>query len=113
MSVYVYIDSEPENMIPELALKADSVLDGKWNGLLRPLATAAAFNDFLSAWRANDPNGVWGHAIETSGRLSYQSTDYDGDTEDLDYFPRVGVTSDGTPLYDLTGWVWVTPDSDQ
>lgn len=56
------------------------------------------------------PTGVWGHAVETSGRLSYQSTD---DTEDLDYFPRVGVTSDGTALYDLTGRVWVTADSDQ
>lgn len=30
--------------------------------------------------------------------------------EPADEFPRAGETADGTPLYDLTGWVWATAD---
>ena len=30
-----------------------------------------------------------------------------GDGEDPDYFGTAGSDVDGSPLYDLTGWVWV------
>ncbi|MQW77313.1 hypothetical protein GHK92_15675 [Nocardioides sp. dk4132] len=57
----VYLDSAPENITPELAPRPERVLDDRWNGWLRPLATAEAFGAFLDAWRCNDPNGTWGY----------------------------------------------------
>lgn len=101
----VFIDSASENLVPELALRADRVLGDRWNGWLRPLSTAEAFGDFLDAWRWNDPNGTWGHVSEVGDRLVYSASDSD-DIEDA--FPRVARTSDGTALYDLSGWVWVS-----
>jgi hypothetical protein len=103
----VYLDSAPENLTPELALTAERVLDERWNGWLRPLATADAFGAFLDAWRANDPNGNWGFVSEVGDTLVCTVTD---DDEPADVFPRVDQTGDGTPIYDLTGWVWVSRD---
>lgn len=103
----VYLDSAPENITPELALKADRVLGERWNGWLRPLATAAAFGAFLDAWRRNDPNGIWGYATEVGDTLVCSVTDSE---EPADEFPLAGETVGGTPLYDLTGWLWVTAD---
>lgn len=103
----VYIDSAPENFVPELALKAEYVLEERWNGWLQPVATAEAFGAFLDAWRANDPNGVWGYATEVGDVLMVTRTDSD---EYDDYFGRVGETADGTPLYNLSGWVWCFGD---
>lgn len=56
----VYVESAPEALIPELALRADRLLEDQQNRWLRPLATAEAFGAFLDAWRTNDPNGIWG-----------------------------------------------------
>jgi hypothetical protein len=103
--VDVYIDSAEENITPELALKAERVLEERWNGWLRPLATADAFGSFLDAWRRNDPNGIWGYVTEVGDTLVCSVIDSD---EPADEFPRAGETADGTPLYDLTGWVWIT-----
>lgn len=103
----VYLDSAPENITPELALRADRVLAERWNGWLRPLASAEAFGRFLDAWRANDPNGIWGYATEVGDTLVCSVIDSD---EPADQFPRAGETADGTPLYDFTGWVWVSAD---
>lgn len=60
--------------------------------------------DFLARWRLNDRHGTWGGVIEIDGQLRYEDTE-GGDPED---FPRVGRTSSGAPLYDFTGWVWVS-----
>lgn len=107
--VDVYLDSAPENITPELALKAERVLDDRWNGWLRPLATADALGDFLYAWRRNDPNGIWGYVTEVGDTLICTRTD----DSDPDEFPRAGETDDGTPLYDLTGWVWFAADENE
>ena len=101
--VDVYLDDAPENMTSELALKAELVLDDRWNGWLRPLATAEAFGDFLYAWRRNDPNGTWGYVTEVGETLIYLRNDDDEPEE----FPRAGQTADGDSLYDFTGWVWI------
>ncbi|WP_406048231.1 hypothetical protein [Kribbella sp. NBC_00889] len=102
----VYLDDAPENITPELGLKAERVLDERWNGWLRPLATADAFGDFLYAWRRNDPNGTWGYVTEVGDTLIYLRNDDDEPEE----FPRAGETADGAPIYDLTGWVWIAAD---
>ena len=103
----VYLDSAPENITPELALGAERVLDERWNGWLRPLATADAFGAFLDAWRRNDPNGIWGYVTEVGDTLVCSMTDSDEPpTSSLE----PGETADGTPLYDLTGWVWISAD---
>lgn len=94
-------------MVPALALRADRVLDDRWNGWARPLATAEALSDFLRRWRENDPNGVWGQAYELNGQLACTRSDED----EPELFPRAGATSGGVPLYDLTGWVWVELDA--
>lgn len=101
--VEVCVDSAEENMVSELALAADHVLPDRWNGWVRPIATAAALADFLRRWRHNDPNGVWGEALELQDRLVCSRSDEDYE----DSFPLVGATSAGLRLYDLTGWVWV------
>ncbi len=105
--VEVCLDSAEENMVSAMALRASALLDARWNGWARPLATASAMRDFLNRWRLNDPNGTWGHAIEEEGRLLYSSPDSD----DPDLFPRVGMTRSGEPLYDLSGWMWVLIES--
>lgn len=108
-SVNVYLDGAPENITPELALQAERVLDEPWHGWLRPLATADALGDFLYAWRRNDPNGIWGYATEVGDILLCTRTD----GSDPDEFPRAGETAEGTPLYDLTGWSWISADEDE
>lgn len=100
----VYIDSAPENMTPALALEAEGVMEDRWNGWVRPLATAAALSAFLEAWQANDPNGVWGSAAEVGATLLCTRSDED---EPADVFPFVGMNNDGEMVYDLTGWTWV------
>ena len=90
-------------MVPAMALRAHAVLDETWNGWARPIASAKQIGDFLRRWRANDPNGVWGFAVELDEALLV--TRVDG--EDPDYFGTAGFDVDGSPLYDLTGWVWV------
>jgi len=97
----VFIDSAIENFVRDLALRAEGVLDDRWNGWLRPLATAVAVQEFLEAWKANDPNGTWGHVEEKGGLLVAYS-----DGEVVDEFPMVGVTASGEMVYDLTGWLW-------
>ncbi len=97
--IAVCVDSAEENMVSELALAADHVLPDRWNGWARPIATAAAFADFLRRWRHNDPNGVWGEAFELEDRLVCTRSDDNYE----DSFPLVG----GLRLYDLSGWVWV------
>ena len=99
----VFVDSLPENLIPALALRADRVLDDRWNGWLRPWATAEAAATMSAAWKVNDPNGVWGDVAEVNGSLVWSRDDGD----DPDTFPLVGVTEHGRALYDLTGWCWV------
>jgi hypothetical protein len=103
--MHVYLDSAPENLIPELALNAERVLDERWNGWLRPLATADAFGRFLDAWRANDRNGTWGYVTEVGDTLVCSVADGD---EPADEFQLAGETADGTPLYDFTGWAWIS-----
>ena len=105
--VEVCLDSAEENMVSAMSLRASALLDARWNGWARPLATASAMTDFLNRWRLNDPNGTWGDAIEEEGQLVYSSPDSD----DPDLFPRVGMTRSGEPLYDLTGWMWVLIES--
>lgn len=102
--MYVYLDSAPENITPELALDATHVLPERWNGWLRPVATARAFGEFLDAWRANDPNGTWGHVTEVGSTLVCTRSD---DDEPADEFPQFGERSDGTALFDFTGWAWI------
>ena len=99
----VCVDSLEENMVPQMALHAHVVLPEHWNGWARPLATADAVADFLRRWRANDLNGVWGFAVELGDALLVTRSD----GEEPDYFAPAGCCSDGTTLYDLTGWVWV------
>lgn len=103
----VYLESAPENITPELALKAERVLDERWNGWLRPLATAEALGNFLDAWRRNDPNGIWGYVTEVGDTIVCTVMD---SAEPSEEFPRVGETTSGAPLYDLTGWVWVSAE---
>ncbi|UUW92248.1 hypothetical protein [Pimelobacter simplex] len=99
----VYLHSAPENFRPELALKAERLLEGRWNGWLRPVATAEAVGMFLDAWRRNDPNGIWGYVTEVGDVLVCSVIDAD---EPADEFPRCGETLEGVAVYDLTGWVW-------
>ncbi|WP_283615472.1 hypothetical protein [Mycolicibacterium poriferae] len=101
----VWIDSAPETYVPRLALDAADVLPDRWNGWLRPLATAEAVGAFLDAWRRTDPNGIWGWATEVGDTLIVTRSD---DEEPADTFPQVGATGGGAPLYDLTGWAWTT-----
>lgn len=101
----VYLDSAEENQVPELALEAEYVLPGTWNGWAMPVATAAAFGDFLDRWRANDPNGDWGYATELGDTLISSREDPDSP----DTYSKVGETSDGAALYDLSGMVWIVP----
>lgn len=99
----IYVESAPENFIPELSLRAEYVLSERWNGWLRPVATAEAFGVFLDAWRRNDPNGIWGYVTEVGSALICTTVDSD---EPAEAFPRCGETDAGTALYDLTGWNW-------
>lgn len=101
--VRVCVDSAEENMVPAMALNAEYVLDGAWNGWARPVATAGAFEDFLAHWRANDRHGTSGQAMEVGSVLRYEGTDGD----EPENFPRVGTSTSGAALYDFTGWVWV------
>lgn len=98
----VCLDSAVENMVPALALNTDRVLEDKWNGWARPIATAAAFRDFLARWRANDPNGTWGDVAESEAALQYE----DAEGSDPEYFPCVGTAATGEALFDFSGWVW-------
>lgn len=100
----VYLDGASENLTPELALRAERVLEDRAGGWLRPLATASAFGAFLDAWRRNDPNGIWGYVSEVGDSLVLSRID---DDEPTAAFPRAGEAADGTPLYDLSGWEWV------
>lgn len=84
--VEVCLDSAEENMVSAMSLRASALLDARWNGWARPLATASAMRDFLNRWRLNDPNGTWGDAIEEEGQLVYSSQDSD----DPDLFPGWG-----------------------
>lgn len=102
--MHIYLDSSPENMTSELALEAAGILQDRWNGWVRPLATAAAFSRFLEAWKANDPNGTWGTAGIVGNRLAYTPSD---SADTVDEFPALGRDLDGRRLFDLTGWVWV------
>ena len=97
------LESSEENMVSAMALRASVLLDSRWNGWARPLATAAAMADFLDRWRRNDPNGTWGDVIESDRQLIYT----DSDADEPDVFPQAGETRHGEPLYDLTGWMWV------
>lgn len=106
--VHVFIDSTPDNHVPSLALNAERVLDERWNGWVRPLATASAVEAFLTGWRQNDPNGVWGALTATPGSLVYFRSDDDFPAEE---FPAAGATGDGRTLYDLTGWTWIIPQT--
>ncbi|MDE0778433.1 MAG: hypothetical protein OSB43_19300 [Nocardioides sp.] len=106
--VAVCLDSAEENMTAELALDADHVMAERWNGWARPVATSRAVRDFLHRWRANDPNGVWGEALEVDGALVCTRSD---DDDYYDSFPMVGRAPDGSALYDLSGWVWVELDA--
>ena len=85
----VYIDSAPENMVHELTLNAEGVLEERWNGWVRPLATAEALGEFHHAWRANDPNGIWGYVTEVGDTLVCTRSDAD---DYVDEFPEVGTT---------------------
>lgn len=105
VTVSIYLESAEENFIPELALEADHVLPGTWNGWAQPVATATAMGDFLGRWRANDPNGDWGYVTEVGDTLI--STREDTDSPDL--YPKVGENHQGEALYDLSGMVWVVP----
>jgi hypothetical protein len=100
----VYLDSAPENLVPELGLRVVSVLPDRWNGWVRPLATADAFGNFLDAWRRNDPNGIWGWVSEVGDTLVCSRSD---DDDPVDEFPKVDRLPDGRAIYDLTGWTWV------
>lgn len=103
----VYIGSAPENIVPQLALEADRVLEDRWNGWLRPLATAREFGAFLDRCRLSDSNGVWGCVESADGRaLYYRNSDAPAGEQD-DEFPAAGTGVDGDVLYDLTGWVWI------
>ena len=99
-----YLDSAPENFIPELGLRVVSILPDRWNGWLRPHATADAFGAFLDEWRRNDPNGNWGWASEVGDTLVCSRAD---DEDPADEFPMVGMPPDGQAVYDFTGWTWV------
>lgn len=99
----VWIDSAPETYVPELGLDAVDVLPDRWNGWLRPIATADALGAFLDAWRRNDPNGVWGWVTEVGDRLIVTRSD---DDDPGDAFAQVGTHVRGKALYDLTGWAW-------
>jgi hypothetical protein len=100
----VYLDSAPENLTPGLALQADAILEDRWNGWVRPLATAEALGRFLDAWRANDPNGIWGYVTAVGDVLVCSRLD---DDWPADEFPQRGASEDGSPTYDLTGWTWI------
>ena len=89
-----------------IPLDANSGLTETWNGWSRPLATASAFRTFIDAWRANDPNGVWGPVAESGGYLLCSRVDGD---DKPDKFPVVGRSAAGVALYDLAGWAWVLP----
>lgn len=101
--VPVCLDSSEENMVVALALNAQYLLDGTWNGWARPVATKIQFIDFLTRWKTNDPHGTWGDAHETADGLQYD----DAEGNDPELFQRVGTSEDGLAMYDLTGWVWV------
>lgn len=104
----VCLDSEPENMVPALALHC-TLAPQAWNGWAWPIATAEAFAAFLAAWRRNDPNGGWGtsyvHTNRATGETRLVAEDAEGEV--LDYFDQCGTDSNGAPLYSLAGWRWV------
>ena len=108
MSHLVCLDSEPENMVPSLALRCHA-LAGTWNGFLAPLATAEAFATFIDAWRYNDPNGDWGWVFEHTNRRTGATwmvlEDAEGEVTDI--FEPCGTDANGATLYNLSGWCWV------
>lgn len=103
--VIVYLDSAPENLVPELGLRVVSILPERWNGWLRPLGTADAFGNFLDAWRRNDPNGIWGWATEVGDTLVCSRSD---DDDPADEFPgrwtRFLTVAPFTTSPDGRGW---------
>lgn len=78
-----------ENNVPELWLAAEAEASGK------PLATLAALNRFLAAWRANDPNGTWGHASlgDNESVMAY------ADETGLQEHEACAVSDSGEPLF--------------
>ena len=78
----VCVESGEENMVSAMALHAHCLLPGTWNGWARPVATAREVADFLARWRRNDPNGVWGYAVDVDGALLVTRSD----AEDPDRF---------------------------
>lgn len=101
----VYLDSSnPENRTDALALHA-ARLDSTRNGLPVPVVTASEFQRFISAWSANDRNGLWnasGVIAHNDGTLTY----WDGEGDDPEEWLEVGTDEHGNALYAITGWVW-------
>lgn len=100
----VFLDSTPENFVPGLTLEAEHLLTEHWNGWVRPVATASAFQALLMGWRANDPNGTWGEAVVAGDILVYTPSD---DEDPTDEFPAAGSDPNGDALFDFTGWTWI------
>lgn len=84
--VIIYLDSAPENLVPELGLRVVSILPERWNGC------------------RNDPNGIWGWATEVGDTLVCSRSD---DDDPADEFPKMDTLPDGRAVYDFTGWTWV------
>lgn len=115
--VLVTIDTEDTATAPHLA--AHYLRDETWNGWQVPVATAAAFRDWIARWHATDPDGTWnpggvreGIVDTATGQADPNGTPalvYDDQESDVDVWPAVGADEHDTPLYALDGWVWVIP----
>lgn len=101
----VYLDQPDDERTDELALHAVRI-DGYWNGFAIPVVTAAEFARFITAWRRNDPNGMWGEGSDSvregDGALIFD----DGESDEPQVWAVTDTDADGTALYALDGWVW-------
>ena len=74
-----------------------------WNGWMTPIVEAREFARWISAWRANDPNGEWGQVrcfLDSQGRLTLLHDTGNPDTSDE-------WTAGENGVFLLTGWTFV------
>ena len=105
-----HLDTEDPSTAPTITAIAEGP---RWNGWRSPVVTAAAMRAFVAHWRSIDPNGTWGEVREMAPAdgvpvLVVTRSDSD-DPDDWDVWPGEYVDN-GTPVYEVSGWVWTGAD---